>query len=154
MKWVHPFLLLRVDSYLQVQSGPPYLAYQKQKEQTVKNVSVAHVSAYHAYPYSFSPINTWALPLDQTCRYPHRYYQGWRWLWHWYICPIRSVSVHLNLYPSCHSPDTHPSIICCGPVELGFFHIHLLWGSLVKQGIGVSHALRWDVQWKGLLCCS
>ena len=53
------------------------------------------------------------------------------------------------VYPIFHSPDGCPSLICYISGGWGVWLIHMLRWRLVDQGIGVCHALCWDVWYQG-----
>ena len=119
-----------------------------------ENVSVTSGSSSCSYPYLFSPTDTGYLPLNQTCRYPHQRCRVWRQLLHWSVYPIIPRRLCHPLSPICHYPDVYCPLIVCYPVGLGIFRIQRLKVRLIEQSIIVRHALRFDVEWRGLFFCS
>ena len=142
-----------VDSILRVQSGIPYLACHREKEQTEKNFTIYCGSACRNYPYWLSTTEPGASPLDHICINPRNCCLVWLQWWLHHVDPINLISWFQPASPCIfYSPDGSPSLIWDIPDGLGVRLVLMMMWRLVGRLKGVHRALLCDVRWPGLLC--
>ena len=154
VKWVTWVYSPLVYSNSIVRLEPSSRAYHPLRGKMEKNVSIACRRAHHAYTYFTYLNNPRYYPLSCTCNYPHHHLQIWRRWWCQYgFFIIPGWERHL-LYPSLSSPDAPPPLIYYNPGGWWVFCIRSYRLSIFEKVTGARHELCYELQWRGLCCCS